>query len=159
MEESPSDSVNDVNADVPLDNDGGEKVVGALLVMDCFEPILEKRQSQIVVVAQRIIAPFPFGHNQHDYAYDDHQSQGKGKGNRRKKRDIRITALKTAIFGTVLLICDVAVALLTFISYKQNKQLHNSTMYHSKTGVTAFVLISICIVVFYIRAFMLYKLG
>ena len=82
--ESPSDSVNGVNADVPLDNDGGEKLVGALLVDD-YGPIEH-------------IIPFPF-----DVPV----------GRRRKKRDahkcVKMLSLGTsaalflsAIFSTAV---------------------------------------------------------
>ena len=89
MKESPSDSVNGVNADVPLDNDGGEKVVGARLV-DESGP-MEKRPQ--MTKDKHIIIPFPFGGSEIRL---------------RKKRDAHIRAMLFSI--SAFLVLDFATA-------------------------------------------------
>ena len=69
--------MNGVNAGGPLENGGGEKVVGALSVDDSGP--MEKHSQSQMAKAKPIIIPFPKGHGP--------------EGRRRNKRDIRRTPL------------------------------------------------------------------
>ena len=101
--ESPSDSVNVLNADVPLDNDGGEKAVGALLLNDSGP--MEKRPQ---MVKDKRIIPFPFGHEP--------------EAHRRKKRDAqsrkRVMLLTKFAAGTTII-----AIIFTGTSYYMNRSI------------------------------------
>ena len=100
--ESPSDSVNGVNADVPLDNDGVEKMVGALLVDDSGPKEIRPQ----MVKSKHIIIPFLFGNDD-----DDHQS-------RREKRAMgktaRLLTQSTAVVLAITLVSNISALLMGF---------------------------------------------
>ena len=98
--ESPSDSVNGVNAVGPLDNDGSEKVVGTLLVDDSGP--MEKRPQ--MAESKRIIIPFPFGN-------DDQQSR---REKRAMDKTARILTGSTAGALAITIVLNVSALLMGF---------------------------------------------
>ena len=115
--ESPSDSVNGVNADAPLDKDGGEKVVGALV--NDSGPI-EKCQSQMAE-AKHIIIPFPFG-------FCGNQIKGRRRKKRNPSRNMQICSLATVVVGAV----TGALSVKAYTMKKNIKNGNNSDDYHDK---------------------------
>ena len=120
--ESPSDSVNGVNADVPSDNDVGQNVVRALLAVDDSGPI-EKRQNQMAN-AKSIIIPFPFGLWL--------------EGRRRKKRDAqrRMNFFARAT-GVALVFTSVFSTSINIL--KQNQGLNDNISRGSHNGLNALI--------------------
>ena len=104
--ESPSDSVNGVNADVPSDNDGGEKVVRALLVDDSGSMVKHHQMDK----SNRIIIPFPFAHKLHNKSEGQHQ---------RMKRAIS-KPVKLLIGTAIVVIVSIP---LNVVSYFMNKHI------------------------------------
>ena len=137
MEESPSDSVNGVNADVPLEKDGGEKVVGALLVDDSGP--MEKRP-QMTDAKPIIIIPFPFDHTQ------DHL-QNKDSGHRRKKR--AMSKRTTRLTGGTAIAAIVAIGLGTFAYIMKNSidEVGKDDISRGKTAATVLVVFAIASIV------------
>ena len=106
--------MNGVNGDVPFDNDGGEKVVGTLLVDDSGSgPILDKSQSQMDK-AKRINIPFTFS--------------GEPKGRLRKKRDARLKAIVYSIGTGIALIMGIIFAVKVAIMYNHKNTVGTSNL-------------------------------
>ena len=124
--ESPSDSVNGVNAAEPLDNNGGEKVVGALLVDD--SGTMEK-PSQLAE-AKHII-PFLFGHGP--------------EGHRRKKRDDSKCAKIMSIGAAVSFSMSALFGAVVLFMYMHIKKVGNNT---SSGYQTSFTVVIVLLVIF-----------
>ena len=99
--ESLSDSVNGVNADVPLDNDGGEKVVGALLVDDSGYGPMEKRQNQMAK-DEPIIISFPFGH----------RPEGRRRMKRNARKKLKLYAIGIVVSASLAAVFEVFVVIM-----------------------------------------------
>ena len=133
--ELPSDRVNGVNADVPLDNDGDEKVVEAFL-MDDSGPM--EKHSQM---AKRIINPFPFGQGS--------ESRRRKKRYARRRAEIFSIATGIALFFTAIF--DMA----AYLKYKHINEFgisNTSNSYQSGAAFTAlagiFIVIAFVLFVF-----------
>ena len=129
--ESSSVRVNGVNADVPLDNDGGEKVVRALLVDDFGK--MEKHPQ--MAKDKRIIIPFPFG-----FGCDDHKSN-------RKKRNVRTAKIFTVCTSFAIAIAGLFTGVVYDMNENTNKIGHCKTSHDYQKRLTLFITLTLIFLV------------